>query len=88
MHLHWCRELVSMNRSTIFATALALFGTLAACSASSDEGDETPGGELGQSEDEVREVIPGPVVRFLTQILGGVCPELWYYVPTWGPDHA
>jgi hypothetical protein len=49
--------------SVLAAAALVLaMGSTAACSSSSDSGDDS-NGELGQSPDEVRETVPGPVVK-------------------------
>jgi hypothetical protein len=54
-----------MIRKTLFAIALvAGVGTSAGCSAASVDDDEAADGtEMQQSQDEVREVIPGPLAR-------------------------
>jgi hypothetical protein len=58
----WVWEDNMMIRRSLFAVvALAVFGSGAACSQAADEDDAS--GELGQSPDEVREQIPGPVVK-------------------------
>ncbi len=55
-----------MMRSSIATAVLVLavggLGAMAGCSSSSDDGDDS-NGELGQSPDEVREQIPGPVAK-------------------------
>ena len=50
----------------LFLTAMAAMSVATGCSAEAEEasqGDEDTSGEMGQSQDEVREVIPGPIAK-------------------------